>query len=104
MTYVANGDKRSGKESLEVFGGGLSARLEDYRTLLIHQGNRNIKRTARLRQNKGHRAEWQSLMAYLASKGPAPMSFKEIVTSTEATLAAQRSLQSSEPVVLTEQP
>jgi predicted dehydrogenase/threonine dehydrogenase-like Zn-dependent dehydrogenase len=102
VTYVANGDKRSGKESLEVFGGGLSARLEDYRTLLIHQGNRSIKRTARLRQNKGHRAEWQSLMAYLASKGPAPMSFKEIVISTEATLAAQCSLQSSEPVTLTE--
>lgn len=102
LTYVANGDKGFNKECLEVFGGGLSARLEDYRTLLICQGGRRVKRVARLRQDKGHRPEWETLVAYLMDQGPEPMSFAEIVRSTEVTLAAQQSLDRGEPVNLVE--
>jgi predicted dehydrogenase/threonine dehydrogenase-like Zn-dependent dehydrogenase len=100
VTYVANGNKGFGKESLEAFGGGLSARLEDYRVLLICHGSKRVRRVSRLRQDKGHRAEWQALAAYLTGKGPAPMSFEEIRCSTEAAFAAQHSLQSGAPVSL----
>jgi predicted dehydrogenase/threonine dehydrogenase-like Zn-dependent dehydrogenase len=100
VTYVANGDKNSGKEYLEVFGGGLSAQLDDYRTLTIRRGKKTTRRTARLRQDKGHQGEWQSLIDHLTGQGQAPMSFAEIVTSTETTLAAQMSLKSNEPVSL----
>jgi predicted dehydrogenase len=100
VTYVANGNRGSGKESLEVFGGGLSARLDDYRKLFIHDGNRSVKRISRLSQDKGHRAEWRAITAYLTGKGPEPMTFEEIVLSTEATLAAQRSLQDAAPITL----
>lgn len=100
LTYVANGDKGFSKECLEVFGGGLSARLEDYRTLFICRGGRRVKRAARLRQDKGHRAEWETLVAYLMGQGPEPMSFAGVVRSTEATLAAQQSLDRGEPVNL----
>lgn len=103
VTYVANGDKNSGKEYLEVFGGGLSAQLDDYRTLNIRRGKKTVKRTARLRQDKGHQGEWQSLIDHLTGQGPAPMSFAEIVTSTEATLAAEMSLKSNEPVNLSDE-
>ena len=98
VTYVANGDKNSGKEYLEVFGGGLSAQLDDYRTLTIRRGKKIVKRTARLRQDKGHQGEWQSLIDHLTNQGPSPMTFAEIVSSTEATLAAQISLKRNEPV------
>ncbi len=54
MTYVSNGDKNFGKECLEVFGGGLSARLDDYRKVVRPLGSKRIDRTARLRQDKGH--------------------------------------------------
>ena len=100
VTYVASGDKNSGKEYLEVFGGGLSAQLDDYRALTIRRGKKITKRTARLRQDKGHQGEWQSLIDHLTAQGPAPMTFAEIVTSTEATLAAQISLEGNEPVSL----
>lgn len=103
VTYVANGNKSFGKESLEVFGGGLSARLDDYRTLLIHHQNKKIQRTARLRQDKGHRAEWQSLSAYLTGKGPEPLSFEAIIRSTETTFAAQRSMETCASVTLVEE-
>ncbi|MFQ5685032.1 MAG: bi-domain-containing oxidoreductase [Candidatus Scalindua sp.] len=100
VTYVANGDKGFGKECLEVFGGGLSARLDDYRTLLIQHGKKKIKRTNRLRQDKGIKNEWQSLVDYLTGSGPVPISFEEIICSTEATLAAQLSLEKCEVVTL----
>jgi predicted dehydrogenase len=100
LTYIANGNKGSGKEFLEVFGGGVSARLDDYRKLLIYDGKRSVKHVARLRQDKGHRAEWRNLTAYLTGKGPAPTTFEDVVLSTEATLAAQRSLRDGEPISL----
>lgn len=103
VTYVANGDKGFGKECLEVFGGGLSARLEDYRTLRIRQSGTNVNRAARLRQDKGHRAEWQALVDHLTGGGPVPIPFEEIIRSTTATLAAHQSLLRSEPVTMGEE-
>jgi predicted dehydrogenase/threonine dehydrogenase-like Zn-dependent dehydrogenase len=100
ITYVANGDKGFGKECLEVSGGGLSARLDDYRSLRIRHGSVRVERTARLRQDKGHRSEWQALINYLGGREPVPMTFDEIVLSTRATLAAQRSLERQEGIEL----
>lgn len=100
VTYVANGDKELGKELLEVFGGGLSARLDDYRSLVIRHGKVHVQRAARFRQDKGHRGEWEAFVACLRGKGPEPMSLDEIIRSTQVTFAAQRSLQSMEAITL----
>ena len=102
VTYVANGDKGFGKEFIEVFGGGLSASLDDYRTLFIRHGGKSSRQTARLRQDKGHRAEWQAFAAHITTGGRAPIAFDEIVHSTKLTLAARRSLQTGEPVIIEE--
>lgn len=99
LSYLANGNKAQGKEYLEVMGGGLSAELDDYRTLAILSRGKSIKRTARLRADKGHKHEWQSWIDHLTEQKPAPMSFADIVLSTEVTLATQLSLQQREPVV-----
>ena len=53
ITYVANGDRGLPKERLEVFGGGLSAVLDDFRRLDTYQdGKRKSVRSRR--QEKGH--------------------------------------------------
>jgi predicted dehydrogenase len=103
LAYVANADKTFGKEFLEAFGGGLAARLDNYRTLLVRDRGRKIERRSRWRQDKGWRAEWQMFAAHLLAGGPAPIPFAEIVQSTEATFAAWRSLQTGEPVILNEE-
>jgi predicted dehydrogenase len=100
VTYAANGDRSLGKEFLEVFGGGLAARMDDYRTLEIRSGKERIKRKARLRQDKGHRGEWEALASYLKGNAPEPISFGETVHTTAVTLAALRSLQENAPVSL----
>lgn len=94
VVYVANGAKSFGKESIEAFGGGLAARLDDYRSLTIEHGTKSQKLTSRLRQDKGHRAEWQAIVNHLTKSAPAPIAFDELVHSTRATLAAYESLQS----------
>jgi predicted dehydrogenase/threonine dehydrogenase-like Zn-dependent dehydrogenase len=100
VTYVANGARSFGKELVEVFGGGAAARMDDYRSLRIDRPSNSIRRSARLRSDKGHRAEWEAVVRHLTSGGPPPIPFEELVHSTRVTLAAWRSLQSGEPVSL----
>jgi predicted dehydrogenase/threonine dehydrogenase-like Zn-dependent dehydrogenase len=100
VTYVANGSRAFGKESIEAFGGGLSARLDDYRSLQIRHGWRSIRRNAHLRQDKGHRAEWEAIVKHLTAGAPPPIAVEEIVHSTRATLAAWDSLLRREPVLV----
>jgi len=97
VTYAANGDKGFSKEMIEIFGGGLSARIDDYRTLQIRHEQTKISRTARLRQDKGHTSEWVALTNYLTGEGDAtmPMSLAEIVHTMEVTFAAQQSMKNN---------
>jgi predicted dehydrogenase len=100
VTYVANGDKAFSKESLEIFGGGLAARMDDYSTLeIVQNGKRKLKK-ARMRADKGHRAEWEALTAFLLGNGPEPMSFASAMDSMRATFAAQRSMHSGTVITL----
>jgi predicted dehydrogenase len=98
ITYVANGDRAIGKEVIEVFGGGLSARIDDYRSLTIRRGSTKVHRKARLRQDKGHRGEWVRIVAHLTGGSAPPIAFHEIVESTLATFAARKSLVERRPV------
>ena len=98
ITYLANGDRRFSKERIEVFGGGSVAVLEDFRSLeLIRHGRKRIFRS-RLRQDKGHRAEWQAFASAIRNGSQAPISFAELVATTLATLAAENSRLSGQPV------
>lgn len=98
VTYASNGDKRFGKELIEIFGGGLAARLDDYHHLIIHHGAKRIERSARLRADKGHRAEWQAIIAHLATGAKTPIAASELFLSTRMTLAAQQSLLAGEAI------
>jgi predicted dehydrogenase len=100
IVYSAGGDKSFGKEAIELFGGGLAARLDDYRSLSVRRGDTRIEQTARLRADKGHRAEWRAFAAHVLGQAPAPISLAEIVHSTRATLAAQRSLDEGRAIEL----
>jgi predicted dehydrogenase len=82
ITYVANGDKSFPKERLEVFGASSVAVLDDFRSLnLIRKGHTQTFRS-RLRQDKGHRGEWEAFSGAIHSGGPAPIALGELVNST----------------------
>ena len=92
VSYLANGDKAFPKERVEVFCGGRVAVLDDYRTLeLIQDGNRQIIRS-RLKQDKGHQAEWEAFAAAIQQGGPAPIPYSHLFGVTRASFAAVEAL------------
>lgn len=100
LSYLANGDRRLGKERIEVFGGGWSAVLDDYRALSIQGPGRSLQRRSRLRQDKGHRAEWEAIIAHLTAGAAPPIPPASLFRSMQVTFAARRSLLTGEPVLL----
>lgn len=102
LQYVACGDSALGKERCEVFGGGRSAVLDDYRQLDLVADGRRRKSRNRLRQDKGHEAEWEVLVNALRAGTGAPISFASIEATTLATFAAEMSLQTGEPIAVAE--
>lgn len=100
ISYLANGDKAFPKERVEVFCSGGVAVLDDYRSLeLVSQGSRKVH-SARLRQDKGHRAEMEAFAHAIQSGGPPPIPYEQIFGVMRAAFAAVESLRSSGPVRL----
>jgi predicted dehydrogenase len=100
LSYLANGDRSYSKERIEVFGGGTTAVLEDFRKLeLVRHGRKQTFRS-RFRQDKGHRGEWQAVARAITSGTAAPIPFEQIVSSTLATLRIVESRSSGQPLAI----
>ncbi len=63
ISYLANGDRSFSKERIEVFGGGSTAVLEDFRRLELVRAGKKQTEHSRWRQDKGHQAEWAAFAA-----------------------------------------
>jgi predicted dehydrogenase len=97
VSYLANGDKAYPKERVEVFSGGRVAVLDDYRSLeMIHQGRRRVHRSF-LRQDKGHRSEWESTAAAILAGESGPIPDDHLFGVAEATFAALDALRCGKP-------
>jgi predicted dehydrogenase/threonine dehydrogenase-like Zn-dependent dehydrogenase len=100
ISYLANGNRSFGKERLEVFCAGRVAVLEDFRSLeTVHDGRRQVRRSP-LRQDKGHRAEWQVFADALKVGGPPPIPYTHLFAVTRASFAAVKSLRIRQNVLL----
>jgi len=98
ISYLANGDKAFPKERVEVFCGGRIAVLDDFRTLqTIHNGQRKLKHS-RLRQDKGHKAEWEVFSNAIINGSAPPIPYDQIFSTMNATFAAVQSLHSGKKV------
>ncbi len=94
VSYLANGDKAFPKERVEVFSAGRVAVLDDFRSLeLVQNGRRRIFHS-RLRQDKGHRLEWQAFVDAIRADGPAPIPYDQLFGVMNATFAALEALRS----------
>ncbi len=96
VLYATGGDMVLGKERIEWFGGGRSAVLDDYRTLTLIADGRQTRKRAK--PDKGHRAEWETLVVAVRTGHPPPISIDEIVATHLATLAATESAHSGQSI------
>ena len=89
--YLANGDTSVSKEYLEVFGGQRTAILDNYRTLHLHQNNKQ-QRKRLLNQAKGFEEEVSAFTEALGSGGPMPIDWKTLLAVSQTTFLVHRSL------------
>jgi len=98
VVYAADGAKAMAKERVEVFGGGRSAVIDDFRSAVLYDGDtgeRQIKGT----QDKGQRDMLGAWIDGLRSGRPA-MPFDTVMAVSAATVAAVESMTLGEPVAI----
>lgn len=92
ITYLANGASALAKERVEVFGGGASAVLDNFRRLELYSGGRRTVERALLRQDKGHFEELAAFVEAVRTDGPSPIPMEEILATTRTTFEIRRQL------------
>lgn len=102
LVYVAGGDPAMGKERLEVFGGGRSAVLDDYKRLEIWSGGKSKKTKSRVSIDKGFDREVAMFLDSCIAGLEMPIALAELVNTTEVTFAVERSLAEGRSVCLSE--
>jgi predicted dehydrogenase len=100
VSYVTGGHPRYPKETLDVSGGGRSGRLDNFgRVTVWTPSGRHVKR-ALYGQDKGQREMLRAFLAAVRDGRPMPIGLDSLVATTRATIAAQSSLATGEPVTL----
>ena len=98
ITYLACGDKLLNKERIELFGGGKSFVINDFRDAEAYADGkcRKIKK-----HGKGHEEEVQEFMNALRQGLPSPLPFESICYTTAATFKVIDALRTGLPQSVT---
>jgi predicted dehydrogenase len=97
ITYLTNGHARFPKETLDVFSGGRSARLDNFKQATVWSGRRRQSRRALGAADKGQRAEIEAFLRSVRTGGPMPIALGSLVATTRATIATGTSLVTAGP-------
>ncbi len=98
IAYLVGGSAKLSKERLEIFGGGETAIIDDFRRLSINGRDVAPWRGLLRRQDKGHRAELDAFIEAVARRGASPVPMDSAINSTRATFAILRSLETNSAV------
>ena len=97
IAYLAEGDKAMPKERIEIFGGGKSFVIDDFRSATAYQNGRAKKIKLR-EQDKGQKNEVRAVCAVVMQGKPAPITLEDLATTTRATFRIKESLRTGLPV------
>ncbi len=90
ISYFSNGSKELAKEYLEVFSGGVSAVIDDFKSMRIMGETTKVEKLKK--QDKGHSAEIRLFAEAITSGSAFPISVKDVMHSTLATFALLESI------------
>ena len=94
LNYLANGSKSLPKEMIEIFGGGIIGRINDFRSGELHQGSKITKLKS---SSKGHKQEVEAFLTSIKEGKLSPISFESIRLTTETTFKIIDSLNTGLP-------
>ena len=86
LHYFANGAKAIPKEYCEVYGGGRTAIMDDFRRVTLASGKKSSVK--KFDGSKGHREEVIATISAMRSGGPMPIGFQSLYETTLATIEA----------------
>jgi len=98
ITYISSGSRKMEKERVELFRGGFSAVIDDFRTATFF-GPSKTEKIRHGSQNKGQKEMLDAFLASLATPEPL-VPLDSLITTTRATFAAIESLATGERVSL----
>jgi predicted dehydrogenase/threonine dehydrogenase-like Zn-dependent dehydrogenase len=94
ITYVASGDKALSKERIEIFGGGQSFIIDDFR---VGEHYTNGTRRGIKSPGKGHQQEVEAFLRAIREGQPSPIQLDSLVLTSLATFAVVDSLRTGLP-------
>jgi polar amino acid transport system substrate-binding protein len=97
IAYLAEGDRALPKERIEIFGGGKSFVIDDFRAASAWQNGRETKTKLR-EQDKGQKDEVRAVCAMVRDGTPAPIALEDLAATTRATFRVLESLRTGLPV------
>jgi predicted dehydrogenase/threonine dehydrogenase-like Zn-dependent dehydrogenase len=100
IAYLAEGDRALSKERIEIFGGGKTFVIEDFRSAALYEGGRE-RRTKLRTQDKGQNAEVRALCAMVRDDSPAPITLRDLAATTRATFRIRESLRTGQSMEVT---
>jgi predicted dehydrogenase/threonine dehydrogenase-like Zn-dependent dehydrogenase len=92
IAYLTGGDARFPKETMDVTGGGRSARLDNFRAAEVWTGRGKSTTKARGGQDKGQRSEMAAFVEAVRTDAPMPIGLDSLLATTRATIAVRESL------------
>jgi len=99
ICYFANGPKSLAKEYVEIFKGGVAARLLDFKEIEILGCPKPIRKK-QMSQNKGQKHMVESFLAAIRDGDECPIPLRESLASTITTFGALDSLRSGQAIDL----
>lgn len=100
LYYLSNGDKSMPKERVEVFSGGRTAVLDDFRSLELYQGGKHQAIRHRLRQDKGHKAEWEAFTRAILQGSEPPIPYEQLFGVSRLAILSLQALRTESMVHL----
>jgi predicted dehydrogenase len=97
IAYLTGGNGRFPKETIDVTGGGRSARLDNFRAASVWAARGKSATKARGGQDKGQQAEMKAFVEAVRTGAPFPISVESLLATTRATIAVEKSLLSGYP-------
>jgi predicted dehydrogenase len=98
ILYTAEGSPRQAKEYIQVFGGGRSAALDDFRRLTLHDGKRSTRHGGWLGQDKGHRSELKAWVDALRCGEESPIPRESLIDTALVVIAAMESQRTGQAI------
>jgi polar amino acid transport system substrate-binding protein len=99
VTYTADGSKAMATEHVEMFGGGRSAVIDDYREAALYEGDSGVRRVRGAGQDKGQSHMLRAWISGLRS-GRAALAFETAMAVSAASIAAVESMTLGGPVAV----